>query len=149
MKRPSSQKGNAISRQLRTGPSASGTGKGKNPVSTPCRAFGHTDGRDKWRACVVCKAMRQAISNNSRYWFYRIILGRPSAESHRQDPAKSRLLCNMHNRIWGQNQWATSPEYRMAKMGRERRRLRLQADVRDKAAINSLLEARPWLRKLL
>lgn len=81
MKRPSSQKGNAISRQLRTGPSARGTGKGKNPVSTPCKAFGHTRRSLSNNGCFDCHNIWMSISNSNIYWFKRIILGLPAAEA--------------------------------------------------------------------
>lgn len=68
---------------------------------TPCKAFGHTEGRDKYRACLVCKRLRRQIRNYMWQWYYRLIEERPWAEcTSGGSPEVHRAWQNMRKRRW-------------------------------------------------
>lgn len=90
---------------------------------TPCKAFGHTEGRTEGRSCIVCQKMRGAIKNTMKYWFKRIILGLSGTDARSGNLEKHRESM--------------------------RKYMRYIRTERDQATISKLVEASPWLRKLL
>lgn len=72
------------------------------PRSDPCRAFGHTGGRDKRTrlggsgTCTECRRLYQAIRRGMVYWFQRIMLG----QSGRTATAVSRLRSMEMTRVY-------------------------------------------------
>lgn len=118
--------------------------RGRDQLSTPCRAFGHTAGRYPSGGCRACIALHASIHSSMLYWYRRMILGRPSMESHAHDPAMSRAA----HRGYSIRRYKEDPVFRQNRHRCVKLWKRAKAAKRDQAALNSLLEAHPWLRKL-
>lgn len=60
--------------------------------STPCKAFGHTEGRYRKGNCIICVQLYLGIKHNMNYWGNRMILGLSSLDSVSASQKKSMLV---------------------------------------------------------